>query len=247
MRNAADWQPTKYVVKAGKLRATTDTRELSAGSRLMADLVAAAYERSFKVHATGKLLDMGCGKVPLYSAYRPYVSDIQCIDWSNSPHGPIYLDKECDLTEAIPYADQSFDTIVLSDVLEHLPEPSACWKEMHRLLKPGGKVLLNVPFLYQIHEAPNDYYRYTEFALRRFADQSGFEVVELSSLGGATEVLADIVAKLLANARLKIVAIWVQALARALKKTAIGKRIRKLTDTRFPLGYFMVVTKGHVA
>src|SRR5690348_11109250 len=119
MRNASNWQATKFVSERGRLRATKDTAELGLGSRLIADLVAEAYERSIPTHVSGRVLDMGCGKVPLYGAYREFTSDVQCIDWANSLHGADHLDKTCDLTATIPYPDESFDTILLSDVLEH--------------------------------------------------------------------------------------------------------------------------------
>jgi SAM-dependent methyltransferase len=244
MRNVERWQPTKYVSRSGRLRATTDDAELWAGSRLIADLLATTYEDAFKQHASGRLLDVGCGKVPFYDAYRPYVSDIQCIDWANSPHGTSFLDQECDLSGTIPYADASFDTILLSDVLEHLPEPMNCWREMRRLLKPGGKLLLNVPFYYQVHEAPHDYYRYTEFALRRFAETCGFKVERLDPVGGAPEVLADLAGKLLAGAKLKPVAIAMQSMTRWFVGTQLGSRLSQRTRNRFPLGYFMIATKA---
>lgn len=243
MRNVESWHPTKYVSRNGRLRATTNTGELGAGSRLVADLVAGAYEGALKAHATGRLLDVGCGKVPFYAAYRPFVSDVVCIDWANSPHGVSFLDKECDLTGNIPYADGSFDTILLSDVLEHLPEPMNIWREMNRLLKPGGKLLLNVPFYYQVHEAPHDYYRYTEFALQRFAGQTGFKIEKLVPIGGAMEVLADLTGKLLAGAKLKPLAIAVQSLARWFLGTRVGSGLSKRTGDRFPLGYFMIAIK----
>lgn len=247
MQNIAEWQPTKFVHRGGRLRASGDTQELAAGSRLIADLVAGAYDRGIKEHARGRLLDMGCGKVPLYAAYHDRVADVQCIDWANSLHGPKHLDKTCDLSARIPYPDGGFDTIILSDVLEHLPEPMNCWREMHRLLASGGKVLLNVPFYYPIHEEPHDYYRYTEFALRRFAETTGFTVVELQPVGGATDVLTDVTVKLMAGARLAPVAAIVQSLARAFGSSVMGKRIRAKTAKRFPLGYFMVVQKSPTA
>jgi SAM-dependent methyltransferase len=67
-----------------------------------------------------------------------------CVDWSNSLHGNDFLDAECDLTKDLPFADASFDSILLSDVLEHIPTPERLWREMARLLKPEGKLLLFV-------------------------------------------------------------------------------------------------------
>lgn len=243
MRNASNWQPTKFVKRDGRLRASTDSAHLGVGSRLIADLVAEAYDRSIPAHVSGRLLDMGCGKAPLFDAYRPFASEVQCIDWASSFHGSDYLDKTCDLTGTIPYPDGSFDTILLSDVLEHLPEPMNCWREMNRLLVPGGKVLLNVPFYYQVHEEPHDYYRYTEFALRRFAESCGFKVLRLEAIGGAIEVLADVAAKLLVQGRLSPAARAVQYLAWKLSRTGFGARVSRRTSKRFPFGYFMIAQK----
>lgn len=244
MRNQASWLPTKYVSRGGRLRATNDKTELGLASRLIADRVAQAYDQALKVHARGRLLDMGCGKAPLFGAYAPYVSEVQCIDWENSFHGSDYLDRTCDLTTRIPYPDAGFDTIILSDVLEHLPEPMNCWREMNRLLAPSGKVILNVPFYYPIHEAPFDFYRYTEFALRRFAESTGFEVEELAPIGGPIEILADVTAKLLLTARLRAPAIVIQSVAARFANTSLGSRVSKRAGRHFPLGYFMVAVKA---
>jgi len=243
MQNAASWQPSKYVHRKGRLRSTLEASELSPASRLIADLVAAEYERALKLYAHGRLLDMGCGKVPLYQAYRDQVTDVDCIDWANSAHGSDHLDKVCDLGGTIPYADASFETIILSDVLEHLPEPAICWREMSRLLSPGGSVILNVPFYYPLHEEPHDFYRYTEFALRRFAEGSGFEVLELKPIGGALEILADVTSKLFATAKVKFAAVGLQALATRFHRTSLGQRMMARTGHRFPLGYFMIARK----
>lgn len=242
MRNASNWQPTKFVQRNGRLRASGDSAHLSAGSRLIADLVAEAYDEAIPAHVSGRLLDMGCGKAPLFGAYRRFATEVQCIDWAESLHGSAYLDKVCDLTGTIPYPDESFDTILLSDVLEHLPEPMTCWREMNRLLAPGGKVLLNVPFYYQVHEEPHDYYRYTEFALRRFAEKSGFEILQLEAIGGAAEVIADLVAKLLVSSKLPGARL-VQSVAWKLSHSRFGARISRRTSKRFPFGYFMIAQK----
>jgi len=191
MRNLETWAPSKFVLERGRFMASNNPNELSPGSRLFGDLVASSDDTHLKNHCRGRLLDLGCGKVPFHALYRQYVSGTVCVDWSNSPHGDGHLDAECDLTKDLPFADASFDCILLSDVLEHIPTPDRLWREMSRLLKPGGKLLLSVPFFYWLRE-PYDYYRYTHYALRRFAEATGFEIILIKELGGAPEILVDI-------------------------------------------------------
>ncbi|HYZ73770.1 MAG TPA: methyltransferase domain-containing protein [Chthoniobacterales bacterium] len=198
-----------------------------------------------KSHCRDRLLDLGCGKVPFYGLYREYVSETVCVDWGKSLHGGDYLDAECDLTKDLPFADESFDTILLSDVLEHIPTPGRLWWEMRRLLKPGGKLLLNVPFYYCLHEDPHDYYRYTKYALRRFAETTGFETILIKELGGAPEIVVDIVSKSIL--RLGPIGEWtalaLQGACLSLVTSPLGARISEKTAGQFPLGYFMIARR----
>ena len=66
----------------------------------------------------------------------------------------------------LPFSDGSFDTILCTEVLEHLKEPKAAITEMKRVLKKEGKVVLTTCFVYPLHESPNDYFRFTKFVLR---------------------------------------------------------------------------------
>lgn len=244
MRNGSEWRPSKFVYREGRLVASRDASQVAVGSRLVAGLVAQHYQDAFSKYAKGRLLDMGCGKVPFFEAYKPFVSDVTCIDWANSQHPNRHVDLECDLSEVIPCKSESFDTIILSDVLEHLPEPEKCWHEMSRLLAPGGHALINVPFYYQLHETPYDFYRYTEFALRRFAEIAELHVTDLRTIGGAPEIICDTVSKLVAGRRLgNLLASGIQATCAKLSQTGWGKRASRRTGVRFPLGYFLVVMK----
>jgi 2-polyprenyl-3-methyl-5-hydroxy-6-metoxy-1,4-benzoquinol methylase len=148
VKNKDKWVPSNFVFRRGVLAASSKGSEVGTGSRLIADIVARYYGDHIPRYARGRLLDLGCGKVPLYEAYRSYVSENICIDWENSPHRNEYVDAACDLNQRLPYGDVEFDTIILSDVLEHIPVPENMWREMWRVLKPGGSVLLNVPFYY---------------------------------------------------------------------------------------------------
>lgn len=245
MRNRDRWQPSKYVRRNGRLVASRDPREVNVASRLGGDLVAGIYDTGLRRHAKGKLLDLGCGKVPFFGAYKDLVTDCVCADWSHTPHTSGHLDRECDLTQALPFGDGEFDTILLSDVLEHIPTPEHLFGEMARVLAKGGRILLNVPFCYGLHEQPHDYYRYTEFALRRFAEGAGLRLLELAPIGGTPEVLADLIAKNVVRVPVigRAVAILVQWLVFGLTRAGFGKRISDGTKAVFPLGYFLVAEK----
>jgi SAM-dependent methyltransferase len=146
MQNQEEWKPSRFVYKGGKLSASRDGAEVSLSSRLIVDIVAGFYDRNLKQHARGRLLDLGCGKVPLYATYRELVTDAICVDWGNTEHKNRHLDRELDLTNNLPFRDDEFDTIILSDVLEHIPVPEHLWKEMARILSKNGKIIMNVPF-----------------------------------------------------------------------------------------------------
>ncbi len=245
MKNSASWEASKFVYRGGRLRASKDSRSVGVASRLSVDVIASLYDEQLPLHARGRLLDLGCGRVPLFASYRNLVSDCVCVDWANTPHRNEYLDLECDLSETLPLPDQEFDTIILSDVLEHIAEPQALWFEMARTLKVGGKLLLNVPFFYWLHEEPHDFYRYTEFALRRYAELTGLRLITLVATGGTLEILADLLAKSVVRIPLigRPVAICLQSATGWLVRTSLGRRLSRATGKRFPFGYFLVAQR----
>jgi SAM-dependent methyltransferase len=243
MRNISAWKPTKFEFVRGRLRGSRDAREVGVGSRLMTDLVAAQYQAHLGRAAGGRLLDLGCGKVPLYALYAPLVSQVTCVDWAPGEH----IDECCDLAQPLPFASASFDTIVLSDVLEHVPEPDLLWREMTRTLAPGGHVIMNVPFYYSVHAHPHDYYRYTNFALERFVRNNGLELVCLTAFGGLPEIVADLFAKAFSKVPWvgPPVAMCVQWAVGAFCRTPPGARISRVSSRHFPLGYFMIARRAH--
>lgn len=190
-------------------------------------------------------MDLGCGKVPFYAAYKAYVSEVLCVDWENSRHNSEYLDHAADLSQPLPFADGAFDTIILSDVLEHIPVPESLWAEMVRVLSNRGKIIMNVPFYYRLHEQPHDYHRFTEFALRRLVANSRMELIQISAIGGAPEILADILSKVatrIPKAGMPIAGA-LQFLGLWFGKTRLGRRISAATAAEFPFGYFMIAQK----
>lgn len=245
MKNASDWKPSKYTFRNNKLKGSRNPKELSISSRLLADIIASHYNRHVKDHVKGRLVDLGCGKVPMYELYKPYTTEVICADWENTLHKNPYLDYTVNLNEPLPFGHEEFDTIIISDVMEHLSRPEMVWKEMYRILRKDGKVILNVPFFYKIHEAPYDFYRYSEFALRNFARENGFAVCVLEPMGGAPEVLADISAKVMVNTPLigNFLASMIQSFTALFVKTGPGRKLSRKTNSHYPIGYFMIVQK----
>jgi SAM-dependent methyltransferase len=245
MQNTNLWQPSKFVYRRGKLVASRDPKQVGVSSRLVADAVARLYDLHAREHCRGMLLDLGCGKVPFYHAYKDLVANNICVDWPATMHGIKFLDCGCDISRPLPFADQQFDTVILSDVLEHIPEPVNLCCEISRVLRKGGKCLINVPFYYWLHEEPHDYYRYTEYALRRFADRAGFKILVLESIGGAPEIIADLLAKNVVAVPLvgRACASMIQRATQFLVYTRVGRYLSQRTKKKFPLGYFMIVEK----
>ena len=88
---------------------------------------------------------------------------------------------------AIPVRPNCADTVLLLDVLEHLPAPATAIDEAARVLKPGGQLLLSVPFLYPTHDAPYDYQRWTLHGLRKLLSARGLSLEEVRCQGTGLE------------------------------------------------------------
>ena len=90
----------------------------------------------------------------------------------------------------MPFADAAIDHALLLDVAEHLPEPGQSFSELHRVLKPGGSLTIQVPFLYPLHDEPLDFQRWTRHGLRHAATNHGFTVREELTIGHPLETAA---------------------------------------------------------
>jgi ubiquinone/menaquinone biosynthesis C-methylase UbiE len=154
-------------------------------------LRAAIGERAAK-HASGRLIDIGCGEKPYASLLAPSVTQHVGVDHAGSIHSSSRVDIVASAYD-IPVADAAFDSALMSEVLEHLEEPLAALRECARTLRPGGVLILTAPFIWHVHEAPRDFYRYSPYGLRHLLEQAGFEVEEVAPLGGfwttATQLL----------------------------------------------------------
>lgn len=91
----------------------------------------------------------------------------------------------------LPFRDNSFDVVLCSEVLEHVPKPRKVLSESYRVLRPGGSLLVCVPFLYHIHGDPQDYGRYTDHFWREALGELGFERIDIERQGLFWSVIID--------------------------------------------------------
>jgi SAM-dependent methyltransferase len=247
MKHQELWKPTKFELRKGKLVSTFNPQYIACGSRLSAQWVADEYTKYIPIYCQGHLADIGCGNLPFYGYYRNFVESTTAIDWESSCNLNCHLDILADLNcPPIPAMQaNTFDCAIMSDLLEHIFSPGPLIDEVARILKPGGHVLMNVPFYYYIHEMPHDYHRYTEFALTRYFEQSGFEVVVLNRIGGVGTVLTCLFSQAISR-----YGFLGRAMATLLQRFALLIRgirpVRSLLTSgadRVPNGYFLVAKK----
>jgi SAM-dependent methyltransferase len=91
----------------------------------------------------------------------------------------------------IPTSDLEFDSIICTQVFEHLSDPWKSATELYRVLKNGGHVLLTVPQMNELHEEPHDYFRYTKYGLKNMFEKAGFNVIKVEQRGAYYSTLAQ--------------------------------------------------------
>jgi SAM-dependent methyltransferase len=151
--------------------------------RLLLDAVTRALPR-FK----GEVLDVGCGLMPYKRLIEQAPSQAKRVTGVDLPNDRYQPDLVWD-GQAIPLPDASVDSAMLTEVLEHCPDPQAVLTEVARVLRPGGFLFLTVPFIWPIHEVPHDEFRYTPYSLRRMLDRAGFGNVQIEATGGRHAML----------------------------------------------------------
>lgn len=135
----------------------------------------------------GYLLDIGCGKMPYKDYILQHSRTESYIGLDIESALPYDNDIKPDYTwngVKMPFEDNSFHCAIGTEVLEHCPEPEIVLKETYRVLKPEGTFFFTVPFLWNLHEVPNDAYRYTPFSLERHLKNSGFKEISIMATGG---------------------------------------------------------------
>lgn len=180
--------------------------------RLLADLQTNTIHRDLSHELPGwrgKVLDIGCGNSPFRPLLDPALTTYQGIDVETAGSFG-YANPEVVFYDGriIPFVDDTFDAILCTEVLEHVPEPGPFIAELHRVLKPGGRAIITLPWSARFHYQPHDYHRYTPSMLARLF--AGFAQCAIRPRGTELTVIAS-----------KVVVAYVRNLLRLKPATAI--------------------------
>ena len=191
-----------------------------------------------RVSLEGVVLDLGSGHQPSYWEYLVREKPHRVVKIDRHP----YVDIWASLEDPLPFRDEAVDRVLCFNVLEHLFDYTRLVQEVHRVLRNGGIAYVYVPFLINVHSDPQDYFRYTEEALRRILGADGrFSNVTVRPLGAGAFTAA---ANLLCYA--PRVGPWLQILWAfpALWADGILQRLQgEEYCRRWPLGYFVEAVK----
>lgn len=203
-----------------------------------------ATERAIADAAVGELLDVGCGSMPYRSDVEASGASYSGVDVEARADGVIIVDSATDMSAI---SDSVYDSVLCSEVLEHIAEPHLALGEMARVLRPGGSLILTVPFMGRLHEEPFDFFRYTEHGLRSLLEAADFEVTSIEITGSLFSLIGHQVSSALVVGAwvvpgLRWIALGVNGLlilgpARA-ADSLLGPLRRKL-----PLGYVVTATR----
>ncbi len=122
-----------------------------------------------------EVLDVGCGRKPyrhLVPAEKYVGLELDTPELRDLGAADIYYSGG-----DLPVAAESFDAVICSQVLEHIFTPMEFLQEIRRVLRPGGSLLLAVPFAWDEHSQPYDFGRYSSFGLNHLLTEAGFEVI----------------------------------------------------------------------
>jgi SAM-dependent methyltransferase len=139
-------------------------------------------------YMTGRMMDFGCGRKPYKNLFN--VEEYIGVDIEVSGHShkneniDIYYDGK-----SLPFKNDEFDSIFSSEVLEHIFIPDIILNELNRVLKTGGYLLLTVPFVWDEHEIPYDFGRYSSFGIKFLLEKHSFEIIKISKSSNYIEVI----------------------------------------------------------
>jgi SAM-dependent methyltransferase len=181
-----------------EIRRRTDYRSQRRQDRWMVPLLEGAIDEALREFAAplrrARCLDVGCGGQPLRTRIESLGLHYSSLDVAQNEAKTVEHLGVIDGSLPVSLANERFDFIVCTEVLEHVANWPAAFENLTELLAPGGRLLITCPHIWVPHEEPHDYFRPTSWALERHANQSGLRTLRLRRLGDGYDVLGTVLA-----------------------------------------------------
>jgi len=139
----------------------------------------------------GKMMDIGCGSKP----YKELISVNEYIGVDFQGEGHSHENEEIDVFydgKTIPFENDTFDSVLSSEVFEHVFNLSELLCEINRVMKTDANLVITCPFIIAEHEAPNDFARYTSFGIKHLLNTHGFEIIYYKKIGTSIESIMQV-------------------------------------------------------
>lgn len=146
-------------------------------------------------YVRGRCVDVGAGTAPYQKFVVPYTSEYIVADYADTRKS-MFSREEGVFVQAdvmnLPFDNATMDTVLLTQVLEHVIDPKKALRETQRILREEGVLILSAPFIYQAHAEPYDFWRFSEYGLQHLITQEGFEIIEFHHQGYIGTALVSI-------------------------------------------------------
>ncbi len=203
----------------------------------------AEHEALSRIELSGKVLDLGGDRRSTYRGYLKGSAEFTIVNLSQESAPDLMHNLE----QPLPLVAETFDGVLLINVLEHIFNYRQLLAESARVLKPDGMVVVVVPFLFPVHPSPKDFWRFTDEALKNMLAEAGFKDIKVEPLGSgvfaARYVLLDRLLpsplRILGSVTFRYLAMFLDSISTALGRL-LGKKYR---PADYALGYCATARK----
>jgi len=189
-----------------------------------------------KKYIFGRTLDLGAGSAKYKEIIKEKAAEYVTFD--------LVPGENIDIVGNIlnsPFEDESFDTVISTQVLEHVEKPWIMIKEIHRILRKNGICILTAPFMVPYHPDPHDFFRYTKEGIDSLFKNEGFKVIDCNYYGQTFSVLLEMIHFIFFNPYTKKSGIWSWRLLRYLAK--IAKFMDRFVKTKIVYANIYIIAK----
>ena len=158
---------------------------MKSSNNFFIDFFIKKYFYEIKKKENSNFLDLGCGTRPYRKYYDSKFEKVIAGDFEKRIEDvDLILDAQ-----DLPFEPNNFDTILFTEVLEHIPDPTKAISEISRCLKTNGELILTFPFHHPMHEVPYDFTRWTEFGIKKILNDHNLKIVKMMRRGNIFSLL----------------------------------------------------------